>query len=797
MEVQMEMQQQWQRRASYQVIRSALSEAELEQISPKSQKKEPSLCRRGRDKLRCSGTTVKFLLLKCIPILRWLPRYPVRESFLGDLISGLSVAIIQLPQGLAYALLAAVPPVFGLYTSFYPVLLYSVFGTSRHISAGTFAVLSVMIGSVTESLAPNENFMLPGNGTSLDVEARDKARVQLAVALSFLSGLFQVVLGLMQFGFVATYLAEPLVRGYSTAASIHVTVSQLKNMFGLEFNQQSQPLSLIYSIIVFFSKLPETNVGALITGVIALSALFAVKFVNQKFSSKLPIPIPIELLTIVVATGISHGLKLKEMFGIDIVGNIPSGLRAPSLPDISLFGKMVGNSFAIAVVGYSITIAMGKMFAMKHGYQVDSNQELIALGLSNFVGSFFHCFPIGTAMSRSLVQENTGGSSQVAGIVSSLVILVIILKAGQLFEDLPKAILASVVIVNLHGMYKQFGDISVFWKTNKIDLLIWLVTFVATLLLNLDIGLAVSVAFALLTVIFRTQLPHYSILGQVSKTDIYRDLEEFNEVKEVSGIKIFRSSSTIYFANAELYAETLKTKSGIDVDKLIQKKKKAMKKQRKTKKEDKIADREDNVTKDKVTGRINNGFLDVEVTGSKEMTAMNNSRLAVAADEEVLETQVSTTQKTSNEPTLESLGLRKPCFHSLILDFAAVSFVDTVCIKVLKNIFRDFHEIEVNVYLVGCHTHVINQLETGNFFSKTITKAQLFASVHDAVVYLEKKHDQKTKDEVLTLHVQNQKDGMTRAEESLRSRTVTKICRRSENHKNTRNATLGQNKDPP
>ncbi|XP_029457148.1 solute carrier family 26 member 6-like isoform X2 [Rhinatrema bivittatum] len=759
MEVQMEMQQQWQRRASYQVIRSALSEAELEQISPKSQKKEPSLCRRGRDKLRCSGTTVKFLLLKCIPILRWLPRYPVRESFLGDLISGLSVAIIQLPQGLAYALLAAVPPVFGLYTSFYPVLLYSVFGTSRHISAGTFAVLSVMIGSVTESLAPNENFMLPGNGTSLDVEARDKARVQLAVALSFLSGLFQVVLGLMQFGFVATYLAEPLVRGYSTAASIHVTVSQLKNMFGLEFNQQSQPLSLIYSIIVFFSKLPETNVGALITGVIALSALFAVKFVNQKFSSKLPIPIPIELLTIVVATGISHGLKLKEMFGIDIVGNIPSGLRAPSLPDISLFGKMVGNSFAIAVVGYSITIAMGKMFAMKHGYQVDSNQ--------------------------------------VAGIVSSLVILVIILKAGQLFEDLPKAILASVVIVNLHGMYKQFGDISVFWKTNKIDLLIWLVTFVATLLLNLDIGLAVSVAFALLTVIFRTQLPHYSILGQVSKTDIYRDLEEFNEVKEVSGIKIFRSSSTIYFANAELYAETLKTKSGIDVDKLIQKKKKAMKKQRKTKKEDKIADREDNVTKDKVTGRINNGFLDVEVTGSKEMTAMNNSRLAVAADEEVLETQVSTTQKTSNEPTLESLGLRKPCFHSLILDFAAVSFVDTVCIKVLKNIFRDFHEIEVNVYLVGCHTHVINQLETGNFFSKTITKAQLFASVHDAVVYLEKKHDQKTKDEVLTLHVQNQKDGMTRAEESLRSRTVTKICRRSENHKNTRNATLGQNKDPP
>nr|XP_033781878.1 solute carrier family 26 member 6-like [Geotrypetes seraphini] len=739
---------------SYRVSRLVLNEAELERTASKSQEQKPSPWNRGRDKLRCSGTVAKFLLLKFIPILRWLPRYPVREWLPGDCISGLSVAVVQLPQGLAYAMLAAVPPVFGLYSSFYPVLVYSVFGTSRHISAGTFAVLSIMVGNELEKFAPDDHFMALNNGTGLDVGARDKARVQLAVAISFLAGLFQVGLGLAQFGFVVTYLSEPLIRGYSTAASIHVTLSQLKNMFGFQFKQQSQPLSLIYGIISFFSKLPETNIGSLISSVVALGLLFTVKFINQKFANKLPVPIPIELFTIIIFTGISYGMKLNEVLGIDIVGNIPTGMNAPLPPDTNLFGKVVGSSFAIAVVAYAITISMGKMFAMKHGYQVDSNQELIALGLSNFVGSFFQCFAIGTAMSRCLVQENTGGNSQVSGIMSSLVLLIIIIKAGALFEYLPKAILASVVIVNLHGMYKQFGDLSLLWRTNKIDLLIWAVTFVATLLLNLDLGLAVSVVFALFTVIVRTQLPHYSILGQVSETDIYRDLEDFDQVKEVSGIKIFRSPCTVYFANAELYAESLKAKIGIDVDRLIGKKKKAMTRQKrkdeKDRKKGNQIPRDENLKKDKVTGSDNNGFLDVEKADPKEIaTEENDSRLAEVADKEVLETQTNTTQKTSKESTLESFGLRKPAFHSLILDFSASSFVDTVCIKVLKNIFRDFSEIEVNVYLAGCQTHVVKQLEEGNFFGKTITKAQLFASVHDAVTYLSKEHDQETREGIL------------------------------------------------
>ncbi|NXE43099.1 S26A6 protein, partial [Ptilorrhoa leucosticta] len=588
---------------SHRAPREVLSEADLEEVAQRKPPTKPSL-RGCLHKTRCSGSAAKSLLFRFLPFLRWLPRYPIKDWLLGDIVSGFSVGIMHLPQGLAYALLAGLPPVTGLYSSFYPVFLYFFFGTSRHNSvadplrgplrevlvphlfSGPFAVISVMIGSLTESLVPSENFLESVNGSNATVneELRDATRVELVATITVLTGIFQVALGLLQFGFVVTYLSDPLVRGYTTAASVHVLVSQLKNVFGVSQSEHSGPLSLFVTVIDLCKKLPDTNVGTLVTAIIAMVAILIVKELNHKFAAKLPMPIPIELITIIVSTGISYGVNLNNKFGISVVGNIPSGLKPPVAPNISYFGQVVGNAFAIAVVGYAICISLGKIFALKHGYKVDSNQELIALGLCNFLGGFFQCFAISCSMSRSLVQESTGGNSQLAGVIASLVILVTILKIGELFRDLPKAILAAIIIVNLKGMFKQFSDLSTLWKSNRVDLLVWIVTFVATLLLNLDIGLAASVAFGLLTVIFRTQLPHYSILGRISDTDVYRDVAEYEMAQEVPGVKIFHSSSTVYFANVELYAEALKKKSGIDVDRLIEKKKKALKKLQKQKK---------------------------------------------------------------------------------------------------------------------------------------------------------------------------------------------------------------------
>ncbi|XP_034340211.1 solute carrier family 26 member 6 isoform X2 [Arvicanthis niloticus] len=716
-------------RRDYHVERPLLNQEQLEDLGHWG---PVSKTYQWRTWFRCSRARAYSLLLQHVPVLGWLPRYPVREWLLGDLLSGLSVAIMQLPQGLAYALLAGLPPMFGLYSSFYPVFVYFLFGTSRHISVGTFAVMSVMVGGVTESLTADEAFVKGLNTTV------DGARVQVAYTLSFLVGLFQVGLGLVHFGFVVTYLSEPLVRSYTTAASVQVLVSQLKYVFGIKLNSHSGPLSVIYTVLEVCAKLPETVPGTVVTAIVAGVVLVLVKLLNEKLHGRLPLPIPGELLTLIGATAISYGVKLNDRFEVDVVGNITTGLIPPVAPKTELFATLVGNAFAIAVVGFAIAISLGKIFALRHGYRVDSNQELVALGLSNLIGGFFQCFPVSCSMSRSLVQESTGGNTQVAGAVSSLFILLIIVKLGELFRDLPKAVLAAVIIVNLKGMMKQFSDICSLWKANRVDLLIWLVTFVATILLNLDIGLAVSIVFSLLLVVVRMQLPHYSILGQVPDTDIYRDVAEYSGAKEVPGVKVFRSSATMYFANAELYSDSLKEKCGVDVDRLITQKKKRIKKQEmKIKKQMKKAKKSQ---KQAASSKISSVSVNVNVNTSFEDVKSNDVEgfEAKVHQGEELEDVVASNQedaKASAMTSLKSLGLPQPGFHSLILDLSTVSFVDTVCIKNLKNIFRDFREIEVEVYIAACYSPVVTQLEAGHFFDESITKQHVFASVHDAVTF--------------------------------------------------------------
>ncbi|KFQ43627.1 Prestin, partial [Nestor notabilis] len=200
---------------------------------------------------RCSSKKAKSHLYSFLPILQWLPHYRVREHLLGDIISGISTGVMQLPQGLAYAMLAAVPPVFGLYSSFYPVFLYTFFGTSKHISIGTFAVISMMVGGVAVREVPDEMVSIGYNSTNVTdtpeyYNDRDTKRVQVAVTLAFLTGIIQLYLGLIRFGFVAIYLTEPLVRGFTTAAAVHVFTSQLKYFFGIKTKRYSGPLSVVY-----------------------------------------------------------------------------------------------------------------------------------------------------------------------------------------------------------------------------------------------------------------------------------------------------------------------------------------------------------------------------------------------------------------------------------------------------------------------------------------------------------------------------------------------------------------------
>uniref|UniRef100_A0A8C4I0M0 Solute carrier family 26 member 6, like 1 n=1 Tax=Dicentrarchus labrax TaxID=13489 RepID=A0A8C4I0M0_DICLA len=757
----------------YRVEREVLDEQRLEEVTQRKTYADthPSLTERLKDSLRCTLPKLKRSVMSSLPVLYWLPKYSVWDYGMPDLISGISVGIMHLPQGMAYALLASLPPVFGLYTSLYPALIYIFFGTSRHISIGTFTVLSIMVGSVTERLAPDMDF-LKRNGTNitaeLDITARDSYRVQVAAATTVLGGLIQVVLGLVKFGFVGTYLSEPLVRAYTTAAAAHAVVAQLKYIFGVSPTRFSGSLSLVYTLKDVCSLLPHTHLPTLVASAVSMVFLIAAKELNSFLSPKLPVPIPVELITIVAGTLISSFGHLNSNFTIAVVGEIPSGLSSPSVPDVSLFGEVIGDAFALAIVGYAISISLGKTFALKHGYKVDSNQELVALGLSNTVGGFFQCYSVCPSMSRSLIQETTGGKTQMAGVASALIVLITILKLGPLFQELPKAVLAAIVFVNLKGMFKQYSDIVTLWKSSKIDLMVWLVTWMSTLLFNLDLGLAASITFALLTVIFRTQLPTYSVLGNVPGTELYVDIETHREAREIPGVTIFRSSATVYFANAELYLEALKEKSGLDISKMIIYKRRQEAKQ---KRRERRAERRAKRQAKREAGSWRDTCLDGDVTDKEEQrwTERENGTVFVipttprtpdghcrweylkGGDPDCtsigwiseLQDGDTTTLGSSSEDTLShdlervslgSLGKWTWDIHSIIIDLSTANFIDTVAIKTMKNIFQDFCEIDVDIYMAACQASVVEQLELGGFFTESITKRRLFASVHDAVI---------------------------------------------------------------
>uniref|UniRef100_A0A8C1Z4P7 Solute carrier family 26 member 5 n=1 Tax=Cyprinus carpio TaxID=7962 RepID=A0A8C1Z4P7_CYPCA len=645
---------------------------------------------------RCSSEKAKSVVFGFLPILTWLPSYPLKQYLFGDIVSGISTGVMQLPQGLAYAMLAAVPPVFGLYSSFYPVLLYTFFGTSKHISIGTFAVISLMIGGVAVREAPDSMFAVNGTNASqvVDFEARDARRVEVVVALTTLVGIIQFVLGLLRFGFLAIYLTEPLVRGFTTAAAVHVSVSQIKYLLGVHTARFNGPLSVVYSLDAVFRNIASTNVVTLIIGLVCTVFLYFIKDLNERFKKKLPIPIPGEII-VIVSTGISYGMVMSENYGVEVVGNIPTGLLPPKIPDFSVFPNLFPDAFAISVVGFSIAISLAKTFALKHGYSVDGNQELIALGLCNFVSSFFHTFAVTASMSRSLVQESTGGHTEIAGLLASLLVLLVVVAIGFVFQPLPTTVLAAIIMVNLLGMFRQMKDIPALWRTSKIELAIWLVSFFASVLLGLDYGLVVAMGFAILTVIYRTQCPKNALLGQIPDTGLYFDVDEYEEAEECSGIKIFQSNTSIYFANSDLYVSALKT--GIDPAQLLVARKSQLK-----------------------YAKRDNG----------ERKAVNH-----CSPDHVYTNGQMTENHAESESEDDFFLQRMTPIHTIVLDFTPVNFIDSVGAKTIKSVIKEFATVDVKVVLAGCSRTLLSDLRTLKFFCEPVTPDLIFPTIHDAVLH--------------------------------------------------------------
>ncbi|KAJ8006968.1 hypothetical protein DPEC_G00112700 [Dallia pectoralis] len=722
---------------TYVVSRPIYSNPTFDKDNQRQARKERSLRERLRRTCGCSGRRALKVVKGVFPVIDWLSRYPIREWLPSDVISGVSTGLVCSLQGLAYALLVSVSPVYGLYSAFFPILTYFLLGTSRHISVGPFPVTCLMVGSVVLTLAPDDHFLLPANGTGvngtgaevkvINIEAMEVQRIMVASSMTLLVGLFQVAMGLLQVGFLVRYLSDPLVGGFTTAAAFHVLISQLRIVLSVPTNNHNGCFSIVYTLIDVFTNVSQTNVADLVAALLTIIIVMAVKELNGKFQHRIPIPIPIELIVTVIAAGISYATELESHYGASIVHNIPRGFAPAQLPNTEVLWKILGSSFSTAVVGYAVAVSVAKVYAAKHDYNVDGNQELIAFGFSNMFCGCFSSFVASTALSRTAVQESTGGKSQVAGIVSAVMVMIVILALGQFLEPLQKSVLAAIVIANLKGMFMQVTEVPMLWRQNRADCFIWVATCLASVVLGLDMGLLSGLVFEMGTVVVRTQFPACSTLGNIPGTNIYRNMKDYKNIAEVPGIKIFKCNSPIYFANIDYFKERLRATVGFDSVRVFKKRNKALKKIHKLIKKGKLrATKTGEVVSEVSLGVDNKGF-ESERDSEQETRQVDDGNWPVPEVEVHVNWALELPVRVS---------VPKVQIHSLVLDFSAVSFVDVVAVKSLRLVIKEFIRIGVNVYIAGCDDEIIQKMEALAFFDVEITQGLLFLSVHDAILFI-------------------------------------------------------------
>nr|BAE75794.1 Slc26a3 [Takifugu obscurus] len=687
---------------------------------------------------KCDAKRAKNTALSLLPIVGWIKIYRIKEWLLNDIVSGVSTGLVAVLQGLAYCLLASLPPWYGLFSAFFPVVIYFFFGTSRHISVGPFPVLCLMIGSVVTRLVPDEG--PPVNITGFEGLTRDEQRVLVASSVTFLTGIMQLAMGVLQVGFVVMYLSDTLVSGFTTAAAIHILVSQLKFVLGLQVPGISGPLAIIYTLEIIFAKITSTNVCDVVIALVIMVVVFIVKELNDRFKSKLPVPIPIEVIMTVIACGVSYAFDFRVKYGIDVVGYIPQGYESPIAPNLHIFKETAVEAFPMAIVGFAVAFSVAKVYSVKHDYTIDGNQELIAFGISNIFGASFKSFAASTALSRSAVQESTGGKTQIAGVLSALIVMIVTLAIGFLLDPLPKSVLGAVVIVNLKGMLMQVREIPYLWRRDKPDCVVWLGTCIASILLGLDLGLAVGLGVELISVILRTQFPRCSVLANIRGTDIYKDRKDYTNIIEPKGVIIFRIPAPIFFANIEFFRSKLTEAVGFNPLKVLRKRNKALRMIRKLLKKGDLQ-------------WTSKGFLNTSfqpITESEDESNMEG--LDMSIDFKDLPVSIDW-----NADLPANISVPKLDLHSLILDFAAVSFLDISALKGLKTMLKELIRIEVDVYIVACDPYILEKLHDCCFFDDEIKPSIFFLTLHDAMVHVLEKHpeceDKNTQDDTIITSV--------------------------------------------
>ncbi len=472
---------------------------------------------------------------KYLPILDWSSDYS-REKFSSDAIAAVIVTIMLIPQSLAYALLAGLPAEVGLYASIAPLVFYAIFGTSRTLSVGPVAVVSLM--TLTS--------------VSLIAEPGTIGYLETAIALAFLSGLIMVVMGLLKMGFIANFLSHPVISGFITASGILIAFSQLKHILGIEISAHT----IHEQVGELLSQLSNVNVPTATIGISSLIFLFWARrslgkllvsiHIEKKLAGSLVKAGPVVIVIISIIMTAAWALDQE---GVKIVGAIPAGLPDITMPilDMEIFTKLFMAALLISLVGYVESVSVGQTLAAKRRQKIDPNQELVALGFSNIGSSISGGYPVTGGFSRSVVNFDAGAETPAAGAMTALGIALATLFLTPFLYYLPNATLAATIIVAVLSLV-QFKPIIDTWKYSKGDFFTMLATIVLTLFEGVEIGIAAGVILSLAIFLKRTTNPHYAIVGQVGNTEHFRNVKR-HVVRTIPEILSIRIDGSLYFAN--------------------------------------------------------------------------------------------------------------------------------------------------------------------------------------------------------------------------------------------------------
>lgn len=481
-----------------------------------------------------------------IPIPLWLLRYH-RHDLPNDFIAGLTVAIMLIPQGMAYAVLAGLPPVVGLYAGILPGIAYGLLGSSRILTVGPTAITSVMVLSSIGGLAAE------GSATY----------ITLALTLALCLGIVYLLMGLLRLGFIVNLLSQPVLSGYVNAAAIVIVLSQLQHILGIHLENTQYIPKLLLGLV---THVVELNPMILLIGTASAGFLLGYRRLTENLLHATPLPAAYQtsivrsgpLVVVIVATLFVYIFRLNETAGVRIIGTIPAGLPPLTLGpfDVSHLGQLLMGAGAIAFVGFMEGMSTIKSLASKKRQRIDANQELIAMGVSNVAAAFTGGLPVTTSISRSAVNHATGAKTGLSSIIASSFLALTVVFFTPLFYYLPFATLAAIIIVAVVKLF-DFSSVRQIYRYNPAETLPFAVTFLGVFLFNIAGGIISGILVASVLHLWRTSRPYIATLGRIPESEHYRD-SSHHETQLLDYALIIRVDESLYFANVQTLEDYLR-----------------------------------------------------------------------------------------------------------------------------------------------------------------------------------------------------------------------------------------------